>query len=85
MLAGESVLSLVAATGVREQTLLQWRTQGRVDVGLAVGVTSTESHALRDAHRRTKRLHADLTLVKAASDIFDAQPVVDSRDDRPSR
>jgi hypothetical protein len=43
MLAGESVLSLVAQTGVPEQTLHRWKTQGRVDAGLAEGVTSTES------------------------------------------
>jgi hypothetical protein len=39
MLAGESVLRLVAETGVPEQTLHRWKAQGRVDAGLADGVT----------------------------------------------
>jgi len=43
MLAGESVLSLVAETSVPEQTLHRWKSQGRVDAGLAEGVTSIES------------------------------------------
>jgi len=85
MLAGESVLSLVAETGVPEQTLHRWRTQGRVDAGLADGVTSTESQALRDAHRRIKELEYELALVKATSEIFDAQAVVDPKGVRPSR
>ena len=44
-LSGESVLSRVAPTGVPEQTLHRWKTQGRVDAGLVDGVTSTESQA----------------------------------------
>jgi len=52
MLAGAGVLSLVAETSVPEQTLHLWKAQGRVDAGLTEGVTSTESQALRGAHRR---------------------------------
>ena len=85
MLAGESVLSLVAETGVPEQTLYRWKTQGRVDAGLAEGTTSTESQALRDAHRGIKDLEDELALVKAASEIFDAQAVVDPKSGKPSR
>jgi len=85
MLAGESVLSLVAETGVPEQTLHRWKAQGRVDADLAEGVTSSESQALRDAHRRIKELEDELALVKAASEIHDAQAVVDPKDGKPSR
>lgn len=85
MLAGESVLSLVAETDVPEQTLHRWKTQGRVYAGLADGVTSIESQALRDAHRRIKELEDELVLVKAASEIFDAQAVVDPKGGKPSR
>jgi transposase-like protein len=85
MFADESVVSLVAGTGGPEQTLHEWKTQGRVDAGLAYGVTSTESQALRDAHRRIKELEDELALVKAASEIFDAQAVVDPKDGKPSR
>ena len=85
MLAGESVLSLGAETGAPEQTLHRWKTQGRVEAGLVDGVTSTESQALRDAHRRIKELEDELALVKAASEIYDAQAVVDPKGVRPSR
>jgi len=85
MLAGESVLSLVAKTGAPEQTLHRWKTQGRVDAGLTEGVTSTDSQVLRDAHRRIKELEDELALVKAASEIYDAQAVVDPKAGKPSR
>jgi len=41
--------------------------------------------ALRDAHRRIKELEDELALVKAASETYDAQAVVDPKGDRPSR
>jgi transposase-like protein len=85
MLAGESVVSLVAETGVPEQALHRWKTQGRVDARLADGVTSTEGQALRDAHRRIKELEDELALVKAASEIYGSQAVVDPKGVRPSR
>ena len=85
MLTGECVPSLVAETGVPEQTLHRWKSQGRVDAGLAEGVTSTESQVLRDAHRRIKELEDELALAKAASEIYDAQAVVDPKDGKPSR
>ena len=85
MLVGESVLSLVSEYSVPEQMLHRWKSQGRVDAGLAEGVTSTESQALRDAHRRIKELEDELALVKAASEIYDAQAVVDPKDGKPSR
>ena len=52
---------------------------------LAEGVTSSESQALLDAHRRIKELEDELALVKAASEIYDAQAVVDPKDGKPSR
>ncbi len=56
-----------------------------MDAGLTDGVTSVESQALRDAHRRITELEADLALVKAASEIFNAQAVVDPKGCTPSR
>jgi len=85
MLAVESVLSLVAETGVPEQTLHRWKAQGRVDAGLAEGVVSSESQALRDAHRRIKELEDEVALVRAVSEIYDTQAVVDPKDGKPSR
>ena len=85
MLVGESALSLVAETGVLEQTLRRWKSQGRVDAGLAEDVTSAENQAPRDSLRRIKDLQYELALVKAAGEIFHAQVVMDPRDDRPSR
>ena len=84
MLAGKSVVSLVADIGVPEQTLHRWKTQGRVDAGLADGVTSTESQALRDAHRQIKELEDELAPVNARSEIYDFQAVVDPIDGKPS-
>jgi len=75
MLVDESVVSLVAETSVPEQTLHWWKTQGRVDAEFADDVTSTESQALRDAHRRIKELEDELALVKAASEIIRSIPV----------
>lgn len=85
MLAGESVLSLGAEFGVPEQTLHRWKAQGRVDAGLAEGVTSAESQVLRDAHRRVKELEDELALVKASGKICGAHAGVDPRDGKPSR
>lgn len=56
MLAGATVLSLVAENRVPEETLRRRKSQARVDAGLAEGVTSSESQALRDAHRRINKL-----------------------------
>jgi len=56
-----------------------------VDAGLTEGVASAESQALRDAHRRIKELEDEIALDKAASEIYDAQAMVDPRDDSPSR
>ena len=85
MLAGESVLSLVAETGVPEQMLHRWKSLGRADAGLAMGVTSIESQTLRNAHRRIQALEDELALVKAASETYGAQVVVDPKDGKPSR
>ena len=85
MLAGESVLSLVTEYGVPEQTLHRWKSQARVDAELTDGVTSVESRPLRDAQRRITELEAELALVKAAREIFNAQAVVDPKGGTPSR
>lgn len=56
-----------------------------MDAILKNGVTSMESRALRDAHVRIKELEEERALVKAASEIFDAQAVVDAKGGKPSR
>ena len=85
MLAGETVLSLVAEYGVPEQTLHRWKARAHVGTGLNEGVTSNDSQALRDAHRRIKELEHELALVKAASEIFESQAVVGPKNGKPSR
>ncbi len=50
MLDGESVLELVSESGMPMQTLHRWKHQTLIDAGLAEGVDSVESAALRAAH-----------------------------------
>ncbi len=85
MMAGETVLTLVAETGLPEQTLHRWKLQARVDAGLVDGVDSVESAELRAARKRINALEKELQLVKDASELFDAEAVVDPKDVRPSR
>jgi hypothetical protein len=56
-----------------------------MDAGLEDGVTWVVSRALRDVHRRIMELEKELTLVKAASGIFDARSLVDPKGSGPSR
>ncbi len=85
MLTGEPVLTICSDTGVPEQTLHRWKHQAFIDAGLAEGIDSTESAALRAARKRIKSLEQELQLVKDASEIYDSLAVVDPKDDRPSR
>jgi putative transposase len=77
MLAGEPVLTVCSDTGVPEQTLHRWKHQALIDVGVAEGIDSTESAALRAAHKRIKALEKELQLVKDTSEIYDSLAVVD--------
>jgi len=78
MLTGEFVLTICSGSGVPEQTLHRWKHQALIDSGLAAGVDSTLSAALRAAHMRIKFLEKDLQLVKDASNIYDSLAVVDA-------
>jgi len=85
MLNGEPVLTIRDDTGVPEQTLHRWKHQGLIDAGLAEGIDSVESAALRSANKRIKALEKELQLVKDASEIYDSLVVVDPKEGRPSR
>ena len=82
MLAGELVSQLVSESKVPMQTLHRWKHQALVDAGLAEGVHSTESVALRAAHKRIKVLEQKLQLVKDASKIYDSLAVMDPKEGR---
>jgi len=71
-LAGEPVPTVCSDTGIPEQTLHRWKHQALVDVGLSEGIDSTESAALRAAHKRIRSLEKELQLVKDASEIYDS-------------
>ena len=85
MLNGEPVLTIRDDTGVPEQTLHRWKHQGLIDAGLAEGIDSVESSALRSANKRIKALEKELRLVKDASEIYNSLVVVDPKGGRPSR
>ena len=85
MLGGVSVSQLVSESGVPMQTLHRWKHQALIDAGLAEGIDSTESAALRAARKRIKSLEQELQLVKDASEIYDSLAVVDPKGGRPSR
>jgi len=67
------------------QTLHRWKNQALINAGLAEGIDSTESAALRAARARIKSLEQELQLAKDTSEIHDSLAVVDPKDDRPSR
>lgn len=79
MLTGEPVLTICSDTGVPEQTLHRWKHQALIDAGLVDGIDSTQSAALRAAHKRIKFLEKELQLVKDASEIYDPSAVADPR------
>ena len=71
MLAGEAVKDLAAELSVSDPTLYKWRRQALIDAGQGPGLKSYEADRLAQARRRIKDLEAELTLVKAASALFD--------------
>jgi transposase-like protein len=85
MLGGEPVLAVRDDTGVPEQTLHRCKHQAFIDAGLVDGIDSTQSAALRAAHKRINFLEEELELVKDASEIYDSLAVVDPKGGRPSR
>jgi transposase-like protein len=71
MLAGEAVKDLVVELGIAEVTLYKWRRQALIDAGQRPGLKSYEADPLAAARRRIKELEAELTVVKAASALFE--------------
>ena len=69
LLAGESVKSLAAELSVTEATL-RWKKQELIDYGRLAAIKSTEIDELAPAQRTIRDLQAELTLVKAASALF---------------
>jgi transposase-like protein len=82
MLAGEAVKDLSVELGVHQVTLYKWRRQALIDAGRRPGLKSYEADPLAAARRRIKELEAELTVVKAASALFEeggADPKESSR------
>ena len=71
MLAGEAVLDLAKELDIGFSTLYRWKRQALVDLGQAPGTKRVEADALAQARRRIKDLEDELTLVKAASRLFE--------------
>ena len=57
------------------------KTPPLIDAGLVDGIDSTQSVALRDAHKRIKFLAKELQLVKGTSEIYDSLTVLDPKED----
>lgn len=71
MLAGEAVLALAEELEIGCSTLYRWKRQALVEIGQAPGTKRIEADALAQARRRIKQLEDELTLVKAASKLFE--------------
>ena len=71
MLAGEAVQDLAKEFEIGFSTLYRWKRQALVEIGQAPGTKRLEADALARARRRIKELEDELTLVKAASKLFE--------------
>jgi transposase-like protein len=71
MLAGEAVLDLAKEFEIGYSTLYRWKRQALIDIGQAPGTKRVEADALATARRRINELEDELTLVKAASKLFE--------------
>jgi transposase-like protein len=71
MLAGEAVKDLVVELEISQHTLYRWRRQALIDTDRRPGAKSYEADPLAAARRRIKELEAELTVVKAASALFE--------------
>ena len=72
LLDGESVTDLAAHYSMSAATLYKWRRQARIDAGRESGLASGDVDELAQARRRIKELEAELVLVKAATELFNA-------------
>lgn len=71
MLAGEAVHDLAEELNIGFSSLYRWKRQALVEIGAAPGTKRVEADALAQARRRIKELEDELTLVKAASKLFE--------------
>jgi transposase-like protein len=71
LLAGEAVLDLAKEFEIGYSTLYRWKRQALVEIGQAPGTKRVEAEALAKARRRINELEDELTLVKAASKLFE--------------
>lgn len=71
MLNGEAVLDLAKEFDIGYSTLYRWKRIALAEVGRAPGTKLVEADALGRARRRVKELEDELTLVKAASKLFE--------------
>jgi transposase-like protein len=71
MLAGEEVKDLSAELGIHNVTFYKWRRQALIDADQHPGTKSFEADPLAAARRRIKELESELTVVKAASTLFE--------------
>ena len=73
---GESVASVSAETGICQGTLYRWKHQALVDAGMKEGTPSPDAGDLVSARKRIWQLEDELTIVKAASALYDQSAVV---------
>jgi transposase-like protein len=71
LLRNEAIKDLVVELGISQHTLYRWRRQALIDAGQRPGTKSYEADPLAAARRRIKELEAELTMVRAASALFE--------------
>ena len=73
-----AVESIAPKIGCVPQTLLEWVKQAEVDSGARKGVTTDETHRIKDLEREVKELRRANEILKLASAFF-AQAELDRR------
>ena len=77
---GRPVAVLARELEVQQSTLHRWNRQNRIDRGLILGVSTSESAELAAACRRIRELEAELAAVKRATKLFDEERVMRPKD-----
>lgn len=67
---GRRVGDVASDLGISSQTIYIWRAQERIDLGLAAGMTSSESADLAAARRRIAALETELAATKRANELL---------------
>ena len=78
--AGRPVAVLARELEMHQSTLHRWKRQDRIDRGLILGVSTSESAELAAARRRIRELEAELAAVKRATELFDEERVMRPKD-----